>query len=50
MPSHISLTSCLRKGVPIQSLPGSLQVSPEFSIRLMDETYAKENATIQKVL
>ena len=28
----------------------ALQVSPEFSIRLMDETYAKENATIQKVL
>lgn len=25
-------------------------MSPEFSIRLMDETYAKENATIQKVL
>ena len=25
------------------------QVSPEFSVRLMDETYAKENETIQRI-
>ena len=45
--------------LPMQAIPaagvhflilGCPQVSPEFSIRLMDESYADENRTIQKVL